>query len=229
MKRWTIPSAIVAALLTCFLALGTDAAARIYETGLSLAGGTLSGSLTLPSTGTLSYGTRGSLRFTADGKAQLLDTAGTAFDMLIFGPATSAGAALQRSGSALVVRNGDSSANGNLVASQVQGTFNLYSSGTADSALHVTGTGGGARLGTTGKYGWSDGTSGAAGTTDTYLSRAAAGVVGVNSAHQYAEISEPSAPAANGAVLFAQDNGSGKTQLCVRFATGAAQCFATEP
>lgn len=41
--------------------------------------------------------------------------------------------------------------------------------------------------------------------------------------------SDPAAPAANGARLFAKDNGSGKTQLCVRFNSGAVQVIATEP
>lgn len=41
--------------------------------------------------------------------------------------------------------------------------------------------------------------------------------------------SDPSAPAANGARLFTKDNGSGKTQLVVRFASGATQVIATEP
>jgi hypothetical protein len=45
-----------------------------------------------------------------------------------------------------------------------------------------------------------------------------------------AELSgDPSAPAANGFILYAKDNGSGKTTLCARFASGATQCFATEP
>ena len=49
-------------------------------------------------------------------------------------------------------------------------------------------------------------------------------------ARQYfAEVSDPAAPAANHAVLFARDSGGGKTQLCVRFASGAVQVFATEP
>jgi hypothetical protein len=218
MRRYTIPSAIVAALLTCSIALGTDAAVRIYETGLSLAGGTLSSTATLgwtgraqlsspqdghamlttaagtsgfrlsaadadsfmrvmnragsavasigvadvntASTGAVLFGSRGSIRFTADGKAQLLDTAGTAFDMLILGPATSAGAALKRTGTGLALRTGNDDGAGFLEA---------------------------------------------------------------------AERTEPDAPAANGARLFAQDNGGGKTQLCVRFASGASQCFATEP
>lgn len=43
------------------------------------------------------------------------------------------------------------------------------------------------------------------------------------------EGAEPAAPAANKALIFAQDNGGGKTQLCVRFPTGVSQCFATEP
>lgn len=43
------------------------------------------------------------------------------------------------------------------------------------------------------------------------------------------EVSEPAAPAADTARLFVQDNGSGKTQLAVRFPTGATQVLATEP
>jgi hypothetical protein len=44
----------------------------------------------------------------------------------------------------------------------------------------------------------------------------------------YTERSDPAAPAANQAVVYARDNG-GKTQLCVRFNTGAIQVLATEP
>jgi len=40
---------------------------------------------------------------------------------------------------------------------------------------------------------------------------------------------DPAAPAANKARLFLRDNGSGKTQLCVRFATGAVVVLATQP
>jgi hypothetical protein len=45
----------------------------------------------------------------------------------------------------------------------------------------------------------------------------------------YTERSDPAAPAANQAVVYARDNGSGKTQLCVRFNTGAIQVLATQP
>lgn len=43
------------------------------------------------------------------------------------------------------------------------------------------------------------------------------------------EMTAPSAPSVNWARLFVQDNGSGKTQLAVRFNTGAVQIIATEP
>lgn len=43
------------------------------------------------------------------------------------------------------------------------------------------------------------------------------------------ETSEPAAPATNGGIFFLKDNGSGKTQCCIRFATGATQVIATEP
>lgn len=44
-----------------------------------------------------------------------------------------------------------------------------------------------------------------------------------------AEMSAPAAPSANTARLYVEDNGSGKTRLCVRFPTGAVQVLATEP
>lgn len=43
------------------------------------------------------------------------------------------------------------------------------------------------------------------------------------------EISTPAAPAANGYVVYAEDNGAGKTRLMVRFASGASQQLAIEP
>jgi hypothetical protein len=43
------------------------------------------------------------------------------------------------------------------------------------------------------------------------------------------EVAAPDAPGANIGRLFVRDNGSGKTQLCVRFPTGAIQVVSTEP
>jgi hypothetical protein len=42
------------------------------------------------------------------------------------------------------------------------------------------------------------------------------------------EMSTPAAPSGNRARLFVRDNGVGKTQLCVRFPTGAVQVLATQ-
>jgi hypothetical protein len=53
-----------------------------------------------------------------------------------------------------------------------------------------------------------------------------------NNAEGFQEIRESgdvTAPLTNGARLYAKDNGSGKTQLVVRFPTGAVQVIATEP
>jgi hypothetical protein len=43
------------------------------------------------------------------------------------------------------------------------------------------------------------------------------------------EVSDPAAPSANKGRLYFRDNGSGKTQFCVRFPTGAIQVLSTEP
>jgi hypothetical protein len=47
--------------------------------------------------------------------------------------------------------------------------------------------------------------------------------------HEMKEISTPAAPAADKARLFVRDNGSGKTQLCVRFNSGGVKVLATQP
>jgi hypothetical protein len=47
--------------------------------------------------------------------------------------------------------------------------------------------------------------------------------------HEMSEMTAPSAGAANTARLFTRDNGSGKTQLCVIFNTGAIVVIATQP
>lgn len=46
---------------------------------------------------------------------------------------------------------------------------------------------------------------------------------------EFKEMTAPSAGGSNTARLFCRDNGSGKSQLCVIFATGAIQVVATEP
>lgn len=49
------------------------------------------------------------------------------------------------------------------------------------------------------------------------------------SALQLQEMAAPSAPATDNVVIFAEDNGAGKTRLMARFATGAAVQIAIEP
>jgi hypothetical protein len=46
---------------------------------------------------------------------------------------------------------------------------------------------------------------------------------------EYLEIGDPAAPDSDRARLYVKDNGAGKTQLVVRFSTGAVQVIATEP
>jgi hypothetical protein len=80
---------------------------------------------------------------------------------------------------------------------------------------------------------WSS-TSSSIGTPDIILNRSAAGILGLlgnatGAALEVLEMTAPSAPAANKARIFAQDNGVGKTQLMVIFPSGAAQQIAIEP
>jgi hypothetical protein len=47
--------------------------------------------------------------------------------------------------------------------------------------------------------------------------------------HEMTEISTPTAPSSSRARIFLKDNGAGRTQLCVRFHSGAVQVLATQP
>jgi hypothetical protein len=53
------------------------------------------------------------------------------------------------------------------------------------------------------------------------------GKVFTNRFLEFKEISTPGAPDANRAKIFARDNGSGRTQLCVRFSNGTIRVLAT--
>jgi len=44
----------------------------------------------------------------------------------------------------------------------------------------------------------------------------------------FGEVTAPEAPAANGVRIYAEDNGSGKTRIVAKFATGAAIVIATQ-
>ena len=88
-----------------------------------------------------------------------------------------------------------------------------------------------------GVYGLSNHTAGVSGLGDPGVQGYSAtgyagdfhGSLRVTTYQDIARSGEPPAPTHNAARLFACDDGSGKTQLCVRFRTGAVQVIATEP
>jgi len=59
--------------------------------------------------------------------------------------------------------------------------------------------------------------------------QSAVGAIGFDTFLEGQESTVPTAPVVNRGRLFFQDNGAGKTQLAVRFNTGAVQILATEP
>lgn len=65
---------------------------------------------------------------------------------------------------------------------------------------------------------------------DVNITPAGAGGVKVGAFFQeFAEMTAPSAPSANGVRIYAVDNGAGKTQLMALFSSGAAQQLAIQP
>lgn len=55
------------------------------------------------------------------------------------------------------------------------------------------------------------------------------GALAMNNSLSLTEIADPAAPSADVGRVYVRDNGAGKTQLVVRFPTGAVQVLATEP
>ncbi len=75
-----------------------------------------------------------------------------------------------------------------------------------------------------------------AATRDITLMRAEAGILALTASAstggatlEFREQTAPSSPSTNNVRIYAEDNGSGKTRLMARFATGAAQQIAIEP
>jgi len=110
-------------------------------------------------------------------------------------------------------RNGTNSTNYGSITSDYTSGVMTYDSGIgAYAGTHVFKTGSGTTVATLSSTGL-----------------AITGTLGVTSYIQGTEESAPSAPAANGYRIFAQDNGAGKTQLMVIFSSGAAQQLALHP
>jgi hypothetical protein len=78
---------------------------------------------------------------------------------------------------------------------------------------------------------WGETTSGHAihGTATSGYAGFFVGKVYTSKFHEMQEMTAPAAPGANKARLFLKASGSGKTQLCVRFSSGAIQVLATQP
>lgn len=117
----------------------------------------------------------------------------------------------------------------------VRTNYFLFNEGSTDGADFFYYGGAGVNLGSTAYLAWFDGAPNVS-NIDLRMLRADAGVVGIEdpwagagAAIQFAERTAPSAPAANKVVLYAQDNGAGKTQLMARFSSGAAQQVAIQP
>jgi hypothetical protein len=117
------------------------------------------------------------------------------------------------------------------------GGGNGFWGGSISAPMFVLNTGGNGSLEFRpgGIVAWSNDSANASSTKDLSLVRVAANILGARNgstggaAISLVEQTAPAAPATNGAYLYAQDNGSGKTQICALFATGSAQCFVTEP
>jgi hypothetical protein len=80
-----------------------------------------------------------------------------------------------------------------------------------------------------GVWGHSPAGNGVVGSTTSGYAGYFSGKVYSTQFYELSEIGVPAAPAPNRARLFVRDNGAGKTQLCVRFRTGAVQVIATQP
>jgi len=110
------------------------------------------------------------------------------------------------------------------VASQnATGGFPTFAKGTAILNAGAAGTGGLA-FGSATQYG-----SGSAMVFPTIVRVGEAVAAGTSYIEGFEQSSDPSAPGADRGRIFFKDNGAGKTQLCVRFPTGATQVIATEP
>lgn len=116
----------------------------------------------------------------------------------------------------------------------INGAVVIADEGSQMAAFDASATG--VKLPNNGTYAWVGNTAPASSVGDTGISRVAAGIVAVGTgasgsgdgAIQLAERTAP-AGAANAVRLYAQDNGSGKTQLMAIFGSGAAQQVAIEP
>jgi hypothetical protein len=197
----------------------------------------------------ISWLARAQLTSPSDGVVMLSNNAITDFNRLQFGGTSSSFPALKRSGTTLAVRLADDTADAPLTASALVSTaspvnttsiaalgYSLTGSD-ASSLLDVSGTWDTTGTPTLLKANVTDTASNAAsllldlqvGGTSRVAVTKGGHIVQAGSYHEMAEMTAPAAPATNGVRIYAEDNGSGKTRLMARFATGSAVQIAIEP
>ncbi len=110
--------------------------------------------------------------------------------------------------------------------------YGVYAS--SSSGLGVYGNSGsgygvyGSSTSSFGVYGLSSSGHGVHGSSPTGYAGYFAGKVYTTRWYELAEVNTPGSPGANRARLFIRDNGSGKTEVCVKFANGTLKVLATE-
>jgi hypothetical protein len=116
-------------------------------------------------------------------------------------------------------------------ASNMTGVLAMSGLGTLPAPKAKTGVYGYAAQDTNsrGVWGHSPAGRGIQGTSTTGYAGYFSGKVFTDRFVEFSEIATPPTAGTDRARLFARDNGSGKTQLCVRFQSGAVRVLATEP
>jgi len=116
-------------------------------------------------------------------------------------------------------------------ADDVTGVQGYSGLGSLPMARAKTGVFGYAAQDSTSKGVWGESPAGHAvqGTSASGYAGYFVGKVYTSKFHELTEIAAPGAPGANKGRLFLRDNGSGKTQLCIRFNTGGVVVIATQP
>jgi hypothetical protein len=193
--------------------------------------------LNLSAGGALKYSGRTQVTSPANGNLLLRNNAGTDFGLLQLGGTTSSFGAIKKFNTSgdLEIRAADDSGPRdlflrNLRAGPSATTLKIdFFVGSAPQQL---------RFATDTSLGFTPNANAGAGGVDSTLTRVGVGILSIGGATpgttggalQMQEMAAaPAAPAADGVRIYAKDDGGGKTQLCARFATGAEQCFATEP
>lgn len=198
----TLKAVAVLSVCVVCVAVATYASGGLYTSGLPMTGGAMAGHIT----------------FTPDTTYDIGASGATRPRHIYVADEVRAGASLTLDGSAATASFGTAK------------DFNWNSWGVIEAnnaAIMSLSSGSG--------FHWSS-TTAYSGAKDIRLARAAAGILRVHNsggstgaAVQLEEMTAPTTGGGNTARLYAKDNGSGKTQLCALFATGAEQCFATEP